>query len=269
MDTARRRWNRTALTVDVIELLARRTPYLEPELLGLADLVQPGAVCVDVGAAAGIYTLLLSRLAGDTGEVHSVEPLRFAHSVWSSVLRAKDGRNVRRHEVALGAQPGTATMSVPVRRSGGKVTGRSFLAWNTTGLGSNAEFPRHMDHPVRVDTLDALCAGLSRLDFVKIDVEGAELQVLMGGQQVIERFRPALLLEIEARHIERYRHTPDAVVDWLVERGYTMHVWDNGWQRVDTVCTHARNYLFRADERIQPDPGAQDGAQARSTSPDS
>ncbi|HEX4704463.1 MAG TPA: FkbM family methyltransferase [Pseudonocardiaceae bacterium] len=250
MDTARRRWNRAALTVDVIELLARRTPYLEPELLGLADLVHPGDVCVDVGAAAGIYTLLLSHLVGDTGEVHCVEPLRFAHRLWSSVIGGKDGRNVRRHEVALGTEPGTLTMSVPVGRWG-KVTGRSFLMANTTGLGSNAEFAGHVDHPVQVDTLDALCADLTRLDFVKVDVEGAELLVLTGGQHVIEKFRPALLLEIEARHIERYGHTPDAVVEWLAQRHYTMHIWNDGWQPADAVCAHARNYLFLADEQAQ------------------
>ncbi|MEV6878398.1 FkbM family methyltransferase [Amycolatopsis sp. NPDC051128] len=78
-------------------------------------------------------------------------------------------------------------------------------------------------------TLDGLraAAGLTRLDFVKIDVEGGELHVLQGGQQTIETFRPTMLIEIEARHTARYEYSPDDVVDWLTRRGYTMHAWRN------------------------------------------
>lgn len=238
--------DRPRLTAATVRLLARRTRYLEPELAGLADLVGPGCVCVDVGAAAGLYTVALSRLVGADGQVHSVEPLSFAHPVWSRVLRAGSGQNVRHHAVALGAEPGTGRMSVPVGRRG-PVTGRSFLAWQTDGVGSNAEFADQLDVVVDVVTLDDLCtrAGLTRLDFVKIDVEGGELNVLRGGEQAVRTFRPTMLIEIEARHIERYRHSTDDVVGWLTRHGYTMHVWRNGWRATDQVCADIRNYLFR------------------------
>jgi FkbM family methyltransferase len=203
-------------------------------------------VCVDVGAAAGIYTVALSRLVGRTGQVHSVEPLKFVHPLWTKILRAGDLHNVRRHGLALGAEPGTGTMSVPVGKHG-PVTGRSFLAWHTNGRGSNDEFAGHMDVQVDVQTLDGLCAnaGLDRLDFVKIDVEGGELLVLAGGSRSIERYHPTILLEIEARHTTRYQHTPDAVVAWLAERGYTMHVWQHGWRPAQGIRAGHRNYLFR------------------------
>jgi FkbM family methyltransferase len=227
-------------------LLARTSPWLEPELSGLAELVKPGDVCVDVGAAAGLYTLTLSELVGAAGQVHSVEPLSFAHAAWSRLLGAWDRPNVRRHQLALTVQPGETTLSVPIGRLG-PVTGRSFLTWQTDGLGSNVEFRDHADVLVPVDTLDNLCqqAGLTRLDFVKIDVEGAELQVLRGGERTIEQFRPSLLLEIEARHLTRYRYTVQDVTQWLTGRGYTMHLWQRGWQPIAEVCAHARNYLFR------------------------
>jgi FkbM family methyltransferase len=219
---------------------------LEPELAGLAELVRPGDVCVDVGAAAGIYTLVLSDLVGPAGRVHSVEPLSFAHPVWSRLLGARDRPNVRRHPLALSEEPGETALSVPIGRLG-PVTGRSFLTWQTDGVGSNSEFPDHADVLVPVDTLDHLCrrAKLTRLDFVKVDVEGAELHVLRGGAHTIETFTPALLLEIEARHITRYRYAVEDVTQWLTSRGYVMHVWQHGWQPTATVCAHARNYLFR------------------------
>jgi FkbM family methyltransferase len=235
-----------SLTAALVALLARTSPWLEPELAGLPELVRPGGVCVDVGAAAGLYTLMLSDLVGPAGRVHSVEPLSFAHPVWSRLLGARDRPNVHRHAVALSAQPGETALSVPIGRLG-PVTGRSFLTWQTDGVGSNAEFLDHADVLVPVDTLDHLCrrAGMTRLDFVKIDVEGAELHVLRGGAHTIETLKPALLLEIEARHITRYRYAVEDVTQWLTSRGYTMHVWQHGWQPTATVCAHARNYLFR------------------------
>jgi FkbM family methyltransferase len=235
-----------ALADPVVRLLARRTKYVEAEILGLPGLVAPGNVCVDVGAAAGLYTLALSRLVGATGEVHSIEPLTFAHPVWSRLLGTKSSANVRCHSLALGREPGSGVMSVPSGRFG-RVTGRSFLDWQTSGLGSNAEFARHARVEIEVDTLDGLCrrAGITRLDFIKIDVEGAELQILEGGQDAIADFRPTLLVEIEARHTDRYQYSPDDIVRWFTERDYTMHVWQRIWLDADHVGSQARNYLFR------------------------
>jgi FkbM family methyltransferase len=238
--------DRLTVTAAMIRLLAHRTPYLEAEMLGLSSLVGPGSVCVDVGAAAGLYTVALSRLAGPAGQVHSIEPLSFAHPVWTRLLRAQAGGNVRYYTEALGVEPGRGLMSVPIGRFG-FVTGRSFLDWKTQGLGSNAEFAGQIEVAVDVEALDDLRArvGMTRLDFVKIDVEGAELRVLEGAQHSIETFKPVLLIEIEARHTARYQYSPGDLVAWLTQRGYTMHTWQRGWQPTDTVCAHTRNYLFR------------------------
>jgi FkbM family methyltransferase len=238
--------DQSALADPVVRLLARRTKYVEDEILGLSSVVAPGSVCVDVGAAAGLYTLALSRLVGDAGEVHSIEPLQFAHPVWNRVLGTRSSANVRRHSLALGREPGSGVMSVPSGRFV-RVTGRSFLDWKTNGLGSNAEFARHTRVEVEVETLDGLCrrAGMKRLDFIKIDVEGAELQVLEGGEDTIAAFQPTLLIEIEARHTDRYAYGPDDIVRWFAQRDYTMHVWQGTWREVDHVGSQARNYLFR------------------------
>jgi FkbM family methyltransferase len=245
LDGSRRAMTRVALTAAAITALARWTPYLEKEMCGLRDLIRPGSVCVDVGSAAGLYTVALSHLAGPTGVVHSVEPLAFAHLMWARVLNARDARNVRHHAVALGAEPGTEVMSVPYGRYG-LVTGRSFLTQRAGGPDSNTEFAGQIAVTVSVDTLDGLCEreAMARLDFIKIDVEGAELQVLEGGQRAIGTYMPVMLIEIEARHAARYGCSPDDVVGWLTSRGYTMHTWQRGWSAADRIHPGTRNYLF-------------------------
>jgi FkbM family methyltransferase len=238
---------RQALASAIVLQLARQGRYVEPEMLGLRDLVKPGNVCFDIGAAAGLYTLELSKLAGPGGQVHSFEPVPFAHPMLTRLLGGRTSANVSHHAVALGVEPGKSVMSVPVGRHG-PVTGRSFLEAGAAGQGSNAEFQSQIGVDVEVQTLDSVCAAaeITRLDFVKIDVEGGELQVLMGGEASIERFRPALLVEIEDRHTARYQHAGSDVATWLLQRDYLMHVWQGGgWQETDVICTHTRNYLFR------------------------
>jgi FkbM family methyltransferase len=237
---------RAKLTAAVVTALARWTPYLESEMCGLRSLVGPGSVCVDIGSAAGLYTIALSRLAGASGEVHSVEPLPFTHLFWTRILAGGRSGNVRHHTLALGVEPGADTMSVPIGRYG-LVTGRSFLNRRADGPDSNAEFEGRIAVTVAVDTLDELVEreAMSRLDFIKIDVEGAELQVLEGGQRVIETHQPVMLIEIEARHAARYRCSPDEVTGWLFKRGYTMQVWQHGWRPADRIEAGTRNYLFR------------------------
>jgi hypothetical protein len=108
-----------------------------------------------------------------------------------------------------------------------------------------------------VDRLDDFCAreAIDRVDFVKIDVEGAELHVLEGGREVIEAHRPTMLIEIEARHTARYGHSPEDVSRWLLKRGYTMHTWRRGWREANGFAPGTRNYLFRAEAFSGPGNG--------------
>ncbi|MBO0827564.1 MAG: FkbM family methyltransferase [Streptosporangiales bacterium] len=228
--------------------MAAWTPWVEGEVRGLQQVVRSGDVVVDVGAGLGIYTCVLSRLVGPTGVVVSVEPLPGLYAAYDAWLRLRRGGNVSRYDGALGsaAQP-AAPVSVPLRRQR-PVTGRAFVTTGATGFGSNGEFAGHREYDVPVTTLDQLVnrLDLDRVDFVKADVEGAELAVLRGATTTIGASRPTVLLEIEDRHLRRYGYSSGDVVSWFHAHGYEMSVWAEGaWRPVSRVTQLRRNYLFR------------------------
>lgn len=237
---------RTTAVAAALRWGAHRLPFVEDEVVGLRAFVRPGAACVDIGAEYGLYTWVLSALAGPSGRVHSVEPLPGPNRWLRTAARLFGARNVTVHRTALGARPGSGVLSLPVRR-GLPVHGRAYLTEGTDGPGPNAEFrtARYVETPVR--TLDQLAqeAGVDRLSFVKADVEGAELAVLQGGAATLRYHRPTLLLEIEHRHLAKYGGEPAEVLRHLKRLDYRAHRRQHGrWIPAPRVTDDCRNYLF-------------------------
>ncbi|EST38521.1 hypothetical protein N566_06970 [Streptomycetaceae bacterium MP113-05] len=239
---------RTATVAAVLRAGASRLPFIEDEIAGLGELVRPGATCVDIGAEYGLYTWVLSALTTPSGQVHSVEPLPGPARWLHGVSRLLGARNVTVHRTALGAWAGHGTLSLPWRR-GMPVHGRAYLTEGADGPGPNEEFPtaRLVATPIR--TLDQLVCeeGLDRIALVKADVEGCEFAVLQGGSVTLRHHRPALLLEIESRHLEKYGTKPEEVLGHLRDYGYTAHRRQRGrWTGVSQISEDCRNYLFTA-----------------------
>ena len=147
-----------------------------------AALVGPGAVVYDVGANIGFYTLLAARLAGPPGRVVAYEP----NPVNAAVLR----RNARSAPAVLVREAAVAAGTGP------------------RGLQTSASLTSRLtDDPgalrVACTTIDAeVAAGVPAPNVVKIDVEGAETDVLAGMQATLAQHRPVLLIELHGRNAE-------------------------------------------------------------------
>lgn len=229
-------------------LLRRLTPRIhaiEDEIDAFPDLIAPGALCLDVGAKHGAYTLAMAEAAGPQGRVVAFEPLPGPRRVIRAGRRLLDARTVEIVPAAVSAGPGRGTIGLPVRR-GIPVPGRAFLTSHAEGLGSNAGW-RHRRIDVTLVSLDDWSDehGTDRVAAMKVDVEGAEQQVLDGASRLIERDRPALLLELEDRHLGRFGTTAQRIFDGLVTRGYRAWVLEGRrWVPRDTVSQRIRNHLF-------------------------
>lgn len=161
----------------------------EPNEFAFIDRVlAPGMTVVDVGANDGLYTVFAARRVGPTGRVLAVEP--------SSRERANLARNVERNKLsnvtvwpsALGAAAGQANLKIAHGLHAGHNTFGTFAYDDVLAVDSEL---------VAVETLDDVVQrrALPRVDFIKIDVEGAEVGVLQGARQVLMSSRPLLLLE--------------------------------------------------------------------------
>jgi FkbM family methyltransferase len=158
-----------------------------------AQVVRPGDTVIDVGANLGYYTLLAADLVGENGRVVAIEPNPdvFRRLTSSIAVNGFDGRTSARN-VALAAagESGKRAFYVP---AGEPKNGRFIIP------GEQA------DRLAETGTVSEVALGridpdeFQRVDFIKIDVEGAELMVLEHLRPVIEKFRPKVVCEVNFR----------------------------------------------------------------------
>ena len=159
------------------------------EFAFLHGFLKPGMVFIDVGANDGYYTLFAARRVGLAGKVVAVEPsTRERINLRRNLVRNRID-NVHVVPAALGAAPGDADL----RLAQGAHSGH-----NTLGKFAHDDVKAANLERVTVKTLDKVAAELEldRIDFVKIDVEGAEASVVAGARDILRTMRPVMLLEI-------------------------------------------------------------------------
>jgi FkbM family methyltransferase len=186
------------------------------ELAPLIRRLVPGqGVVFDVGAHAGQFTKLFARTAS-SGHVYAFEPGSYARTILRSVVWLHRLDNVTIVPAALGAEAGTAALNMPIKASGARGFGLAHLG------DAEARWASVAQETVAQTRLDDAVAGLGldRLDFIKADIEGWEVQMLQGARDALRRFRPRLVLELTAAHLARAGDTLDGAFRLLAELGY-------------------------------------------------
>ena len=179
---------------DDIGLVVLMTGSFEKAEIELArSLARRATTAIDVGANVGIFTVPLALVVGARGRVIAVEPSPQNVAQLEHNIRLNQLENVDLHPIALAAAPGEVELQLgadPAFHSTSTVV-RSRAAAVATS--------------VRAETLDAIWrdAGSPVVSFLKIDTEGAELDVLHGARELLDAYRMPILLEAKER--ERVR----------------------------------------------------------------
>jgi len=149
----------------------------------LAREVRAGSVVYDIGAHAGFFSLLSSRLAGADGRVLAFEP------------RAENIERLRRNIAANSA----GNVEVVPAAASDRAGEAPFVMHASTLEGYLAADGEISAARVRTETIDALVAGgMTPPDLMKIDVEGAEAAVIRGAARTIDAYRPLMLIEVHS-----------------------------------------------------------------------
>jgi FkbM family methyltransferase len=172
----------------------RAVDHEEIELLAhILSLAPPNPVVVDVGANMGTYALRLAAIAGPGGRVHAFEPQRVICNMLAGSVALNGLTNVICHNVALGDREGEVALpqfdySQPLNF--GSV---EFGPEQTEKLHQARGHDPAQEEFVPLMPLDRW--GLQRLDLIKIDAEGMEVQILDGAAETLARCRPVIYVE--------------------------------------------------------------------------
>lgn len=211
--------------------------YYNRDIVALFDKqLQPGMVVVDVGANIGEITLVAAKRIGVTGRVIAFEPVDAIAQVLEENIRRNAFDNVTVVRAGLADTCGSA----PIFAS----YGQSDTGKENHGLGSL--YGGVDDGPalqtIRLTTLDAYFQEhpIHRLDLIKIDIEGAELPCLRGAAGTIERFKPLVIIEIQAQSATAAGYRQADILDYLTQFGYAFHkIGRNGQLRAVSAASLA------------------------------
>jgi FkbM family methyltransferase len=201
----------------------------------LCQLAQPGSTVLDVGANVGLMAVPVLQAKPDC-QVVSFEPspssVPYLKKTWTHSPYRQ--RWIIR-EVALSHQPGQVEFCL---------AGRGDSAYE--GLRSGPRVSQAKTTTVQANTLDQEWEQLHRpsVSVIKIDVEGGEWQVLLGGPRLFDTCRPALILEWYEDYLKEFGTAPQELLKFALQRSYRLYSLPAGIEVADAVDLRVQMMLY-------------------------
>jgi len=182
----------------------------EMESSFILDNLKDGDVFVDVGANIGYFSMLAARQKA--GKVLAIEPTPKTYDMLNINIKYNMFTDVvETFNFALGSEIHTAKL-VP------SLGPKSHMEYKTDNIHSHLS-----TIDVKVTTLDNLIKDnkeITRVDFIKVDIEGAEYNFLLGARKTIEVFKPMILMEIEEQRLTKYNATAEKIFNFMEHLNY-------------------------------------------------
>jgi FkbM family methyltransferase len=179
-------------------------------------LVAPGSIVLDIGANIGAHTLHLARAVGPDGKVWAIEPTEYAIGKLATniALNPDMADRIACCQVMLVDKDG---IDVPYLHSSWPLTGASDLHRRHGGR----LMPATKARALTLDSLVREC-GITRIDFIKLDIDGHECGMLRGAQATLRAWHPVILLELSPHQLDESGGSIEQLVDLLAGEGYLL-----------------------------------------------
>lgn len=216
-DTHLSRWVEEHGRLDIAEGFLQQFQQYIPE----------GGVVVDAGACIGDHTLTYSKLVGPAGRVVAFEPNPRAFECLSYNMASR--ANVECMMIALGATQ---------QQYGAMANNPNLGASQVVPLDSS--IPAPYTDPITIRPLDEVARDWQRFDFMKVDVEGMEEDLLLGGAVTIARLRPVMLIEVNDATLRAHKTSRERLLALILALGYSYMPCEPhltmDLQQVDILC---------------------------------
>jgi FkbM family methyltransferase len=194
----------------------------------LERYVKDGDVVVEAGANIGSETILLSKYVGSKGGVHAFEPSPYVHErLRCNVTLNTINPNVHLYELAVGDVNKDVTFYIFPKQYHNSGIGGKYADWKDSTAITVKQ--------VALDTW-ARENNIGKVDLIKMDIQGAELELLRGSNEVIDKFKPKIFLEAHEHKAE--------IFEILRSKGYTVHqITDNGLTELKAVPDYPSDWF--------------------------
>ncbi len=188
--------------------------YEKENIEFLTNTCIPGMTVIDIGAHLGLMSVIISKLIGDKGKIYSFEPTPKTFAIFKDIIKKNNGDKI------------IFPFNKAVSNFDGKM---DFFVDENEGSNANSLVGRkdksRISEKMDVTTLDTFVKEmkLDKLDLIKIDAEGSELDVLHGALETFEKFKPKIVLAIHPSLIKNNNQNIGDIFDVIHSLEYDVH----------------------------------------------
>lgn len=200
----------------------------EPEIANLMiKYIKSNDIVLDIGANIGYHSMLMSKCVGENGKVIAFEPVPEMQEKFIENLKLNSFNNIHLEKIALSDTIGNIKFYA------------DFI--NDTGGSSAIKIRDDMKEiEVGVKTLDSL--NITKVNFIKIDVEGYEWNVINGAKNIIERNKPIIVLEYSPVFYEKYdKSHSHKILEYLIT-DYILYDIDDKNKKINNILEYQEKF---------------------------
>jgi FkbM family methyltransferase len=204
--------------------------------------LQPGMVALDIGANVGFFTIMMADIVGQSGKIFSFEPIPENYSLLKKNVEENKFSSVTTYKKAISNTNGVAKITKNPINDGGHSLGN--LSENPDLSGQDI---KKLQIDIETITLDSFIEenNIGKVDFIKMDVEGAEHLVLKGGKKLLSRSdAPVIVCELMERAQKQFGYSAKKLYYDFTALGYKCFSLESNFPQLSEQDIRSHENVF-------------------------